>query len=148
MKYFTIDIESGRIVGATDYEPSVPDTVLVREVKDGELDLFMTSSTSYDSRTDSIIKDKITDVDELRSKMLAAGSKLLNTVAKSKGYIDLADAISFKDSLDEATKADAMAAIAAKDKMRSDILAFINEIYPGPFSISLEVAMSNIKTSW
>lgn len=143
MKYFNIDKESGRVLSVSDSIQNVPDSIFIRETKPGEVDLFLSGPIFHDRSTDNLSKALITDAQNLREQMIIHGTKILNSLAKSKGYLDLADAISFTNSSVKSNKIDAEKAIKLRDQLRSDISIFIDSLTKD-FAISLEEAMTHI----
>ncbi len=146
MKYFNIEIATGKILSLNSCVQAVPDDVFVREAKEGEEALFYAGNLVYDEAADTLVKAPFTSSDELRQQMILEGTRKLNALAKQKGYLDLNDAISFANSNVASIKADAERAIELRDQLRVDIATVIAELSKGDIVISLEDAMKKITT--
>ncbi len=144
MKYFNIEISTGKILSLNDCVQEVPDTVMVREAKEGEDILFFKGNLIYDKNKDTLVKGLIVEADELKQQMIVEGNRILNALAKSKGFLDLNDAMSFANSNVPTIRADAEKAIELRDQMRVQINSIVSDLSSNPIAISLEDAMKKI----
>lgn len=144
--YFVVS--DNQVKGLHSHVSSWPSTYTAFEATPELLAAYHAGCTVHDPVTHTFSKPPFTDIAVLRTAMLSAGNTFLNAWAQEKYYASLAELISFKDSLDETTAADANAGIVARDKMRADVLAYIANL-PPLFSTSLEAAMDSIaKPAW
>lgn len=146
--YFTVDTQTGRITGLHSHlSDAAIDGVKWQEAIETDVQMFMQGMTFVDLKTGALLYPPITDKDMLRTEMLIHGNKILNEFARERQYLDLQDLLSFKDSTDPVMAADALQGVAARDKMRSDILAYVDSLTS--VSITITDAMVNIdKPVW
>ena len=145
--FFTIS-EENNVTGFHSHECEWPSTIRIIEATDALIAAFYSGCTVYDPSTGAFTKPPFTDADSLRTAMIRESTSVLNGWAKEKHYTDLADLISFTNSSDAQLKADAEAGIAARDKMRAAVLAYVAGL-TAPFSVTLATAMGSItKPTW
>lgn len=146
--YFTVETQTGRITGLHSHQSdAVIDGVEWRQAIETDVRMFMQGMTFVDLKTGALQYPPITDKDMLRTEMLIRGNKILNEFARERQYLDLQDLLSFKDSTDPVMAADATQGVAARDKMRSDILAYVESL--SVVNIAITDAMANIdKPVW
>lgn len=144
--YFVVS--DNQVKGLHSHAASWPPEFTVLEATPELLALFYAGCTRYDPVAKTFVTPPFTDLAALRGAMLTEATSILNTWAREKHYSNLADLVSYKDSLDAEMTADALKGIAARDKMRLDILEYTANL-PTKFSLTLSEAMGQItKPTW
>lgn len=147
--YFTVEKQTGKITGLHSHlSETTPSNETWVEATDLNVQKFTQGMTWMNLKEGTLGYPPINDLTILRTQMLHAGNVILNAWAREKYYTNLSDLLSYKDSTDPEMSADALKAIAARDKMRLDILEYTANL-PTEFSITLEAAMASItKPNW